>query len=75
VRSCSPGTCRGSHDRRRAAREPGRERGASLGYRPIDAGGLRMARTLEEMALLNIVLDVRNGWTWQTGWKLVGPTA
>jgi 8-hydroxy-5-deazaflavin:NADPH oxidoreductase len=52
-----------------------REFVASLGYRPIDAGGLRMSRTLEEMALLNIVLNARNGWSWQTGWKLVGPTA
>ncbi|WP_433559407.1 NADPH-dependent F420 reductase [Pseudonocardia xinjiangensis] len=47
---------------------------ASLGYRPIDAGGLRMARALEEMALLNIVLNSSNGWSWQTGWKLMGPT-
>ena len=48
--------------------------GRSLGYRPIDAGGLRMARSLEEMALLNISLNARNGWSWQSGWKLVGPT-
>jgi 8-hydroxy-5-deazaflavin:NADPH oxidoreductase len=46
----------------------------SLGYRPIDAGGLRMARSLEEMALLNISLNARNGWSWQSGWKLAGPT-
>lgn len=46
----------------------------TLGYRPIDAGGLRMARTLEEMAFLNITLNARNGWSWQTGWKLFGPT-
>ena len=47
----------------------------SLGYRSIDAGGLRMARALEEMAFLNITLNARNGWPWQSGWKLVGPTA
>ena len=47
----------------------------SLGYRAIDAGGLRMARSLEEMAFLNISLNASNGWTWQSGWKLVGPTA
>ena len=47
----------------------------SLGYRVIDAGGLRMARSLEEMAFLNISLNAKNGWAWQSGWKLVGPTA
>ncbi len=47
----------------------------SLGFRPIDAGGLRMARSLEEMAFLNITLNARNGWAWQTGWQLAGPTA
>lgn len=47
----------------------------SLGYRVIDAGGLRMARSLEEMAFLNISLNAGNGWSWQSAWKLVGPTA
>lgn len=47
----------------------------SLGFRPIDAGGLRMARSLEEMAFLNITLNVRNGWSWQSGWKLAEPSA
>jgi 8-hydroxy-5-deazaflavin:NADPH oxidoreductase len=47
---------------------------SSLGLRPIDAGGLRMARSLEELAFLNITLNVRNGWSWQSGWKLAGPT-
>lgn len=46
----------------------------SLGYRPIKAGGLRMARSLEEMAFLNISLNAENGWPWQSAWKLVGPT-
>lgn len=46
----------------------------SLGYRVIDAGALRMARSLEEMAFLNITLNVANGWPWQSAWKLVGPT-
>jgi 8-hydroxy-5-deazaflavin:NADPH oxidoreductase len=46
----------------------------SLGFRPIDAGGLRMARTLEEMAFLNIALNASNGWAWQSAFKLVGPT-
>jgi 8-hydroxy-5-deazaflavin:NADPH oxidoreductase len=46
----------------------------SLGFKVIDAGGLRMARTLEEMAFLNIGLNAGNGWAWQSAWKLVGPT-
>jgi 8-hydroxy-5-deazaflavin:NADPH oxidoreductase len=46
----------------------------SLGYRPIDAGGLQMARVLERMALLNVALQIRNGWPFQTSWKLLGPT-
>ena len=47
----------------------------SLGFRPIDAGGLRMARSLEELGFLNITLNARNGWSWQSAWKLAGPTA
>ena len=46
----------------------------SIGFRPIDAGPLAMARALEAMALLNISLQIRNSWPWQAGWKLVGPT-
>ena len=45
----------------------------SIGFRPIDAGPLVMARVLEAMALLNISLQVRHGWPWQNGWKLIGP--
>ena len=45
----------------------------SLGFRPIDAGPLVMARALEAMGLLNILLQIRHGWPWQTGWKLLGP--
>ncbi len=47
----------------------------SIGFRPIDAGPLGAARALEALALLNITLQLRNGWTWQTGWRLVGPTS
>jgi NADPH-dependent F420 reductase len=46
---------------------------ASLGLRPVDLGGLRMARTLEEMAFANISLNASNGWTWQSAFLLVGP--
>ncbi len=45
----------------------------SIGFRPIDAGPLVMARALEAMALLIITLQIRHGWPWQQGWKLVGP--
>ena len=45
----------------------------SLGFRPIDAGPLTLAAALEDMALLNIGLNARQGLTWQSGWKLVGP--
>jgi NADPH-dependent F420 reductase len=47
---------------------------ASLGFRPIDAGPLAMARALEGMGTLNISLNAANGWPWQSGWKLLGPT-
>ncbi len=46
----------------------------SLGLRAIDAGPLAMARALEGMGVLNISLNMANGWPWQTGWKLLGPT-
>jgi hypothetical protein len=26
------------------------------------------------MGTLNISLNMNNGWPWQTGWKLLGPT-
>jgi 8-hydroxy-5-deazaflavin:NADPH oxidoreductase len=57
-----------------AAKAKAGELASSLGYRVVDAGGLRMARTLEEMAFLNITLNAAHGWPWQSGWKLVGPT-
>ena len=46
---------------------------ASLGLRPVDLGGLRMARTLEELAFANISLNAGNGWAWQSAFRLVGP--
>jgi len=47
----------------------------SIGFQPIDAGPLTAARFLETMAWLNIALNVANGWSWQTGWKLVNAPA
>jgi predicted dinucleotide-binding enzyme len=46
---------------------------ADMGFRPIDAGDLLTARALELMAFLNITLNARGGWPWQSGWKLLGP--
>jgi 8-hydroxy-5-deazaflavin:NADPH oxidoreductase len=46
----------------------------SIGFRPVDVGPLVMARALEALALLNIMLQIRNNWPWQAGFKLVGPT-
>jgi NADPH-dependent F420 reductase len=46
----------------------------SLGFRPIDTGPLAMARALEGMGTLNISLNMTNGWPWQSGWKLLGPS-
>jgi 8-hydroxy-5-deazaflavin:NADPH oxidoreductase len=47
----------------------------SLGFRPVDVGSLRMARTLEELAFANISLNATRGWTWQSAFRLVGPQA
>jgi len=44
----------------------------SLGFTPIDAGPLTAARLLEALAWFNIRLNQQPGWTWKTGWKLVG---
>lgn len=45
-----------------------------LGFRPIDVGELVVSRTLELMAYLNMSLNAVNGWSWRSGWKLLGPT-
>ncbi len=45
----------------------------AVGFNPVDAGGLAMAKFLEGMAWLNITLQTKNGWSWQSSWKLVGP--
>jgi len=44
----------------------------AAGFRPVDAGPLAAARTLEGMAWLNISRNL-DGGTWQDTWKLVGP--
>jgi predicted dinucleotide-binding enzyme len=47
---------------------------AAMGFRPLDVGGLSAARSLEHLAYLNISLNARNGWSWSSGWKLLGDT-
>jgi NADPH-dependent F420 reductase len=47
----------------------------SIGFRPIDAGPLVMARALEAMALQLILLQSLHKWPRQNGWKLAGPPA
>jgi predicted dinucleotide-binding enzyme len=58
-----------------AAKQTVAELASSLGFAPIDAGGLRQARSLEEIAFLNITLNATKGWAWQSAFQLVGPTS
>ena len=56
-----------------AAKQRVGEFAGSLGFRAVDAGGLRLARSLEEMAFLNIALNAGNGLPFRSAWRLVGP--
>jgi predicted dinucleotide-binding enzyme len=47
----------------------------SIGLEPVDVGPLARARQLEGLAFLNITLNIANGGSWQSGWKLVGAPA
>jgi NADPH-dependent F420 reductase len=47
----------------------------SIGLNPVDVGPLSRARQLEGLAFLNITLNIANGGSWQSGWKLVGAPA
>ena len=44
----------------------------SIGLHPVDVGPLSRAQQLEQLAFLNIALNVTGGGAWQSGWKLVG---
>ena len=48
---------------------------ASIGLNPVDVGPLSRSRQLEGLAFLNITLNIANGGSWQSGWKLVGAPA
>jgi NADPH-dependent F420 reductase len=48
---------------------------ASIGLNPVDVGPLSRARQLEGLAFLNITMNIANGGSWQSGWKLVGAPA
>lgn len=58
-----------------AARGTVAELAGSLGFDPVEVPSLRFARSLEEIAFLNIALNAGNGWVWQSHFQLVGPTA
>lgn len=47
----------------------------SIGLDPVDVGPLERARQLEGLAFLNITINMANGGSWQSGWKLVGAPA
>ena len=59
----------------KAAKDKALEFARSIGFRPIDAGPLSMARALEAMGILNILVQIQHDWPWKSGWKLAGPTA
>jgi NADPH-dependent F420 reductase len=44
----------------------------SIGLNPIAVVPLSLARHLEGLAFLNITLNVANGGSWQSSWRLVG---
>lgn len=43
-----------------------------IGFRALDAGKLRVARTLEQMTVLMIALDVRYRAAFKSGWRFTG---
>lgn len=45
---------------------------SSIGFRPVDAGPLASARTLEGMAWLNISRNFAGG-SWQDAWVIISP--
>jgi 8-hydroxy-5-deazaflavin:NADPH oxidoreductase len=43
----------------------------SVGLNPVDVGPLARAQQLEQLAFLNIALNITGNGAWQSGWKLV----
>jgi NADPH-dependent F420 reductase len=43
----------------------------AMGFGALDAGPLKVARTLERMTVLLIDLAQRNHWNWNAGWKVL----
>jgi len=43
----------------------------SIGLNPVDVGPLSRAQQLEQLAFLNIALNITGNGAWQSGWKLV----
>lgn len=43
----------------------------TAGFNPIIAGELKVSRTLENMALLLIQLNIKNNYNWLAGWKIL----
>jgi NADPH-dependent F420 reductase len=43
----------------------------SMGLNPVDVGPLPRAQQLEQLAFLNIALNITGNGAWQSGWKLV----
>jgi len=42
----------------------------AMGFTPVDVGSLRAARALEGMAIVNIGMNIRDGGSWTSAWKL-----
>jgi predicted dinucleotide-binding enzyme len=42
-----------------------------MGLNPVDVGSLARAQQLEQLAFLNIALNVVGNGSWTSGWKLV----
>ncbi len=53
------------------ARETVLELVRSIGLNPVDVGPLSRAQQLEQLAFLNIAINIAGDGDWQSGWKLV----
>ena len=44
---------------------------ASIGFNPVDAGPLALARAMEGMAVLSMIVETKTNGSWNDGWKLL----